>query len=61
MKRRWTIKRRWALGIPPEGCQSCDWFWVRTSYGGTRVIGCVGHHSWTRRVRAFVEVPDATE
>lgn len=62
MKRRWGIYSLHHVQVVHDyrpSCPDAQWFWVRESYGGTHVIGCVCHCAWTKLVRAFEVVPDA--
>lgn len=64
MKRRWFIRPARDF-IPTRGmvCGSARYVWCRTGITSERrpwyLVGCVCHHSWTQRVRSFVEIPDA--
>jgi hypothetical protein len=54
VKPRWTIRKASAL-LCPLG----RWEWWRQDVNGrAAAVGCVCHHSWTKRVKAFVEVPE---
>lgn len=56
MKPRWTIFE----AVPVVGAvhKGAQWMWVRADRNGRRsVVGCVCHHTWTKRVTSFEVIP----
>lgn len=64
MKPRWKIDPlchvQFVYGYRPS-CQEAKWLWVRRDRNGApSVVGCVCHHSWTKRVSAGQVITNAS-